>query len=221
MHTQRHFDIRERLAEENRRRAHLADGVDSAGDEDDPSAPPLQALTEDDFPQLEQPSPASLTDLVADPNLTPRVASPPLPHSSSTASSLTTPPLSDIHNTTTVSNASNASAELTPEEARKDAKKKKNRKHHTENRRRRRDHQAVQDALKRGEIVTEEFRPPKRVCFTRVKEALSVPVSFNEKEAPVAATGWVGKVVDPDGKLYDLDELLGPKFNMTYVPASR
>lgn len=49
---------------------------------------------------------------------------------------------------------------------------------------------------------------------------MSLSVEFDHEDVPIASTGWVGKAVHPDGKIYTLDELLGPKFNMTYVPAS-
>lgn len=88
------------------------------------------------------------------------------------------------------------------------------------NRRKRR---ARDEDVKAGEEVNDglNFTAPKRVCFKRVKESLDLKVELDEEKIPVAATGWVGKAVHPDGKIYGLEELLGPKFQMRYVDASR
>lgn len=98
-------------------------------------------------------------------------------------------------------------------------RKKKRREHNRESRKKRR---AGVAGLSTSGTST-DFTPPKplkRVCFKRVKEALSLAVDFDEDEVPVAATGWVGKAIDPDGKIYPLEDLLGPKFGMKYIAAS-
>lgn len=186
VHTQLHFDVCQHLAEENRRHALLTVAADTAGDQDDSSAPSLHPLTEDDFPVL-----------------------PPLDFSYTSAQP--PEPLLDIFN-----HHESVDVPL-PELSPAEAKKQKTRQHHRDSRRRRRNRD---DLARSPPAPINNFRPPKRACYKRVKEALSLSVEFDHEDVPIASTGWVGKAVHPDGKIYTLDELLGPKFNMTYVPAS-